>query len=153
MMQDDKLNERERRFIGAVISRVLKKTGIGAKIGGGIVGVAVVATGVYFGIPLVIEDDPAPAPTPIIEPLNETSTPAIIGEPGEVPRVETTAGHSLTPVSLANETSTPAIIEGSEESFKQNTNGQSQPPTPSSNETTTEAVKPVNNRTDSSNDP
>ena len=91
-MNDD-TKYRDRWLGGVLISRLLKRFGVTTKARGaiGVVAGGAIIVGGYYGLDIVLDDEPMPEPPPIIEPLNETSTPPLI-EP-------------------VNETSTPAIID------------------------------------------
>ena len=84
-MNDD-TKYRDRLLAGVLISRLLNKTGLSAKlavVAGGIGIPAVVVAGLYFGVDLDLDTEPLPEPPPLIEPLNETSTPAALPETDE----------------------------------------------------------------------
>ena len=93
---------RDRHIAGVMISRVLKKTGLSAKAGGivGAVVVSAAAVGGYYGIDIVLDDEPMPEPPPIIAPLNETSTPPLIEGPEEPNKI--TNGQSQPPAPSSN---------------------------------------------------
>lgn len=129
-MNDDTKN-RDRWLAGMLISRLLNKTGTSAKlavVAGGIGIPAVIAAGLYFDIDLDLDSEPLPDPPPIIEPLNETSTPALIDAgASDAPGSHKPGLEGSTP----SPATTPALIEEPEEPNKI-TIGQSQPSAPSS---------------------
>ena len=63
MNDDTKYDHTRRRVAGVVISRVLKRYGIGAKLAGAgaVVAVAAVVAGAYYGIDIDLGDDTDPA--------------------------------------------------------------------------------------------
>ena len=83
------------------ISRVLKRYGIGAKLAGAgaVVAVAAVVAGAYYGIDIDLGDDTVPPP-PIIEPVNETSTPPLIEGPEASNKIK--IGQSQPPAPSSN---------------------------------------------------
>ena len=160
----------KRGAAASLINRLMKRTGV--KVGGGIVGAVVVAAGAYYGLNLGSDEAP-PEPTAIVEPLNETSTPAIIDAgasdatedqgssvEGSTPSPATTppidAGPSdgtgphkpgsagATPVPATNETSTPELIEEPTWTPTPRPKESTSPISPSENATSTaEVITPV----------
>ena len=102
MNDDTKYDHTRRRVAGVVISRVLKRYGIGAKLAGAgaVVAVAAVVAGAYYGIDIDLGDDTVPLP-PIVEPVNETiDTPALIEGPEDSNKI--TIGQSPPPAPSSN---------------------------------------------------
>ena len=82
---NDKAKYRDRWLAGALISRLLNKTGTSAKlaaVAGGIGIPAVIAAGLYFDIDLDLDSEPMPEPTPII--IDGLSHDAAIQRVGEL---------------------------------------------------------------------
>ena len=101
MNEDTKYDHTRRRVAGLFISRALKRYGIGAKLAGAgaVVAVAAVVAGAYYGIDIDLGDDTVPPP-PIIEPVNETSTPPLIEGPEDPNKIK--IGQSQPPAPSSN---------------------------------------------------
>ena len=130
MNDDTKYRDRHIAGVG-MISRLLKKTRLDTKAGGfvGAVVVTAAAVGGYYGLDIVLDDEPMPEPPPIIEPVNETSTPALIDAgASDAPGSHKPGLEGSTP----SPATTPAIIE---EPGQANTQiaGYTPVPAPSSN--------------------